>query len=88
MMTLREFKAKQLARLSRLEQELKTKYPEKKERVSQITTMLETKLMNLRIYTLADYLFSIVFASKEFYEFISLMPTEKEIDELLSSNDD
>lgn len=87
MMTLREFKAKQLVKLARLEQELRQKYPEKTKRIESLVTVLETKTMNLRIFTLADYLFSILLASKEFHEFLGLMPKEEEINELLSSND-
>lgn len=88
MVTLREFKAKQLVRLMRLKEELLRKYPARAERVNYIVDILATKLSVLRTYTLSDYLFTLYNASKEFPEFMDLIPREDEIDDLLSEKED
>ena len=88
MVTLREFKAKQLVRLMRLKEELLRKYPAQAERVNYIVDILAAKLSVLRTYTLSDYLFTLYNASKEFPEFMDLIPREDEIDDLLSEKED
>jgi len=82
-MTLREFKVKQLTKLKELEEQLISKYPEKTQRINEITSLLVAKLSHLRTYSLYDYLETIYLASREIPEFISLMPKEKEVEELL-----
>ena len=82
-MTLREFKAKYLARLLNLKKQLLEKYPDRAERINYIVDLLVTKLENLRTYTLTDYIATLYHASKEFKEIEQLIPTEKEINELL-----
>lgn len=84
-MTLREFKARQLVKIKELEEQLTIKYPDKEKRIEEITALLVSKLSYLRTYTLYDYLQTIYLASREFREFISLMPKEKEVEELLES---
>ncbi|MEM3924438.1 MAG: hypothetical protein QXZ48_09165 [Zestosphaera sp.] len=82
-MMLRQFKIKQLAKLKELEEQLVKQYPEKEKRVKEITALLLSKLSHLRTYTLYDYLETIYLASREFREFIELMPTTSEVEELL-----
>jgi len=81
--TLREFKAKYLARLLNLKKQLIEKYPEKRERVEYVVDVLVAKLENLRVFTLTDYLATLHHAAKEFREIEQLIPCEREIDELL-----
>ncbi|MEM3988563.1 MAG: hypothetical protein QXZ22_08230 [Sulfolobales archaeon] len=82
-MTLREFKVKQIIKIKELKEELVKKYPDKEKRVEEITALLLSKLSHLRIYSLYDYLETIYLASREFPEFISLMPTVQEVNKLL-----
>lgn len=82
-MMLRQFKIKQLAKLKELEEQLIKQYPEKEKRIKEITALLLSKLSHLRTYTLYDYLETIYLASREFREFISLMPTVQEVEKLL-----
>ena len=82
-MTLREFKTKYLAKLLNLKKQLLEKYPDRAERINYIVDLLVTKLENLRTFTLTDYLATLYHASKEFKEIEQLIPTEKEINELL-----
>jgi hypothetical protein len=81
--TLREFKAKYLAKLLNLKKQLLEKYPEKRERVEYIVDLLASKLENLRVFTLADYLFTLHLVTKEFSELEQMIPSEKEIEELV-----
>lgn len=83
MTSLREFKIKQLLMLKEIEQELMQKYPEKADGVKYIVDIITTKLDNLRVYTLYDYLRTIDLASTEFREFRKLMPKLEEVEELL-----
>jgi phage regulator Rha-like protein len=81
--TLREFKAKYLARLLNLKKQLLEKYPERADRVNYIVDLLASKLENLRTFTLADYLFTLHLATKELPELEQLIPAEEEVRELL-----
>jgi hypothetical protein len=81
--TLREFKAKYLAKLLNLKKQLIEKYPEKRERVEYVIDLLVAKLEHLRTFTLSDYLATLHHASKEFRELEQLIPSEKEVEELL-----
>jgi len=83
MTTLREFKAKYLARLLNLKKQLLEKYPEKRERVEYVVDVLVAKLENLRVFTLTDYLATLHHAAKEFREIEQLIPSEQEVEELL-----
>jgi len=85
--TLREFRAKQLASLLRLREELVSKYPEREERINHIVDLLAVKLHNLRRYTFNDYLFALYQASKEFPEFRGLVPSPEEVEELLEGEE-
>ena len=82
-MTLREFKAKYMAKLLHLKKQLVEKYPERAQRVEYITDILVAKLENLRIFTLTDYLATLHHATKEFKELEELIPSSQEIEELL-----
>jgi hypothetical protein len=82
-MTLREFKAKYLAKLLNLKPKLLEKHPERRDRVEHIVDLLASKLENLRAYTLPDYLFTLHLATKEFRELEELIPSTEEIQELL-----
>jgi hypothetical protein len=83
MTTLREFKAKYLAKLLNLKKQLVEKYPERAQRVEYITDILVAKLDNLRVFTLTDYLATLYHATKEFKEIEELIPPAEEIEELL-----
>jgi len=83
MTTLREFKAKYLAKLLNLKKQLLEKYPEKSERVEYIVDILVAKLEHLRTFTLTDYIATIYHASKEFREIEQIIPSEQEVNELL-----
>ena len=83
---LREFKAVTLAKLMKLNEELKAKYPAKASRVDELTDMIVAKLTNLRSYTMSDFLFLLYAASKEFPEFRQLIPDEKTVEELLEED--
>jgi hypothetical protein len=83
--TLREFKARYLAKLLNLKKQLLGKYPEKRERVEYIVDLLVAKLEHLRTFTLADYIATLYHAIKEIPELEQLIPTEEEIQELLEN---
>jgi hypothetical protein len=85
--TLREFKAKYLAKLLNLKKQLLEKYPERAERINYIVDLLAGKLEHLRTFTLADYLFTVHLAAKEFREIEQLVPSEQEINELLEGGE-
>jgi hypothetical protein len=86
--TLREFKAKYMARLLNIKKELLEKYPEKRERVEYIVDILVTKLEHLRTFTLPDYLSTVYYASKEFREIEQLIPSEEEVRELVEREEE
>ncbi|MEM0458931.1 MAG: hypothetical protein QXZ31_03610 [Thermofilaceae archaeon] len=86
-MKLREFKALSLSKLMSLAKELKTKYPDKRDRIDYIVNVLATKLQNLRVFTLTDYLFTLYLSSKEFKEFEELMPDERTVKSLLEEGE-
>ena len=86
-MKLRKFKARSMARLVEIKRELLSKYPDKAERVNYIVDLIATKLENLRTFALTDYIATLYHASKEFAEFEQLIPSSKEIDELLKSSE-
>jgi restriction endonuclease S subunit len=81
--TLREFKAKYLAKLLNLRKQLLEKYPERRERAEFIVDMLISKLEHLRTYTLSDYLYTLHLATKEFKELETIIPPSEEVEELL-----
>jgi len=81
---LREFKAKYIVILLNLKKQLLEKYSEKRERVEFIVDRLALKLRNLRVFTLSDYIASLYDAVKEFPELQALVPSEREVDELLA----
>lgn len=87
MTTLREFKAKYLARLLSLKKQLVEKYPEHRDRVEYIVDMLVAKLEHLRTFTLPDYLATLYYASKEFKELEELIPSPQEVEELLEEGE-
>jgi len=84
-MTLREFKAKYLARLLNLRKQLIEKYPDRADRIKYVVDILVSKLDNLRVFTLPDYLSTLYHATKEFKELEELIPPEDEIKELIKS---
>ena len=87
MTTLREFKAKYLAKLLNLKKQLLEKYPDRAQRVEHIVDTLVAKLEHLRVYTLPDYLSTLHLAAKEFREIEELVPSEQEVEELLERED-
>ena len=87
MTTLREFKAKYLAKLLNLKKQLLEKYPERRDRVEHVVDVLAAKLEHLRVYTLPDYLFTLHLAAKEFREIEELVPSEEEVRELIEGGE-
>jgi hypothetical protein len=85
--TLREFKAKYLAKLLNLKKQLLEKYPERAERVEHVVDVLVAKLEHLRTFTLPDYIATLHHASKEFREIEQLIPPSEEVEELLEHSD-
>jgi phage regulator Rha-like protein len=81
--TLREFKARYMAKLLNMKKQLLEKYPERAERVNYIVDLLASKLEHLRTFTLADYLFTLHLAIKEIPELEELIPTEEEVEKLV-----
>jgi hypothetical protein len=86
MSKLREFKSKYLSKLLELRKDLISKYPDRSERVKHVIDTLITKLYNLRVFTLSDYLHTLYQASKEFTELEQLIPSSEEIEKLLREN--
>jgi hypothetical protein len=85
LMRLSDFKAMYLAKLLELKRKLLEKYPNKKERIEYVCDLLANKLSNLRTITLADYIRVLYLAVKEFPEFKELIPSVKEVEEILRS---
>jgi hypothetical protein len=85
--TLREFKAKYLAKLLNLKKQLLEKYPDRRERVEHVVDVLVAKLEHLRTFTLSDYLFTLHLATKEFPELEQLIPPEEEVRKLLEHSE-
>jgi len=84
-MKLAKFRAKYMAKLQELKQRLLVSHPERKERIEYICDLLMSKLQNLRTHTVADYIFTIHLATKEFPELKELIPPTKEIEEILDA---
>ncbi|MEM4975945.1 MAG: hypothetical protein QXT64_01315 [Desulfurococcaceae archaeon] len=82
-MKMEKFKAVSIAKLNELLKKLKEKYPERAERVDYIVDVLMAKLHTLDKHNLHDYLFTLHLSSKEFKEFMELVPDEKTVVELL-----
>ncbi|MEM1928325.1 MAG: hypothetical protein QXS85_06310 [Acidilobaceae archaeon] len=83
-MGVEEFKTLGLARLEELRKSLKQRYPDRADRVDYIVDLLAVKLMFLSdIHGLSDYVFTVHLASREFEEFVELLPSEDELRELL-----
>jgi len=86
-MKLAKFRAKYMTRLQELKQSLLSQYPERRERIEYICDLLMNKLANLRTHTLADYIHTLHLATKEFSEFKELIPSAKEVEELLKGTE-
>ncbi len=81
---LREFKAKYATKIIELKKKLIEKYPDKRDRIENIIDLIMVKLERLRRYDLADYLFTLYHATKEFPELQELVPSSDDIEALLS----
>lgn len=86
-MRLSEFRAIYLNRLMIVRENLLIKYPNMKERIEYICDVLANKLSSLRTSTLADYIHTLYLATKEFSEFKELIPSKKEVEELLKGDE-
>jgi len=86
-MSLREFKARYMAKLMEIRKQISLKYPDPTGRAQYICDLLSIKLRSLRTFTLTDYLATLYDAVKEFKEFEALIPSEKEIKKLLGASD-
>jgi len=82
-MKLREFKAIMLAKILMIKKELLQKYPQRSERIEELTELLIHKTQNLRAFTLSDYIHTLYLASKEFAEFEKIIPLANMVEELL-----
>ena len=87
-MNLREFRALELTKLVKIKQELIKKYPDRAKRINEISDYIAAKLSTLRTYTLADLIFLLYNASKEFQEFAELIPDEKTVQELMRGGEE
>jgi len=75
---IEKFKAVQIAKLTQLKQHSDNK------RIAEIIDLyLIPKLQHLRAMDLADYIFTLYLASREFNVFEELIPSEQEVDELI-----
>jgi len=63
------------------------KYPDKRERIEELTDLLIHKTQNLRTFTLSDYIHTLYLASREFPEFEKIIPPADVIEELLRDED-
>ena len=72
------FKAVQIAKLTQLKQHSDNK------RIAEIIDLLIPKLQHLRAMDLADYVFTLYLASREFNVFEELIPSEQEVEQLLT----
>jgi hypothetical protein len=78
-MKLDQFKAIQIAKLN----QIKLQY-EDNARVQEIIDLyLVPKLQHLKTHALPDYVFTLYLASREFSVFDDLLPSEKEVDEMI-----
>jgi uncharacterized protein YlbG (UPF0298 family) len=76
---LTQFKTIQLSKLAQLKQQFADN-----QRIQEITDLhLIPKLQHLRAMDLADYIFTLYLASREFKVFEELMPSEEEVDALI-----
>jgi len=76
---LEKFKAVQIAKLTQLKQQHSDD-----ERIAEIIDLyLIPKLQHLRAMDLADYIFTLYLASREFNVFEELIPSEQEVDTLI-----
>jgi hypothetical protein len=78
-MSLDEFKAIQIAKLTQLKQQ----YADNARVQEIIDIYLIPKLQHLRAMDLADYIFTLYLASREFKVFEELIPSEQEVDALI-----
>jgi hypothetical protein len=79
-MSLGEFKAIQIAKLTQLKQ-----YADNQRIAEIIDLHLIPKLQHLRAMDLADYIFTLYLASREFSIFEELIPLEEVVDQLIEN---
>jgi len=82
-MKLRDFRAKEFAKLFEIKKELLEKYPEKADRIKFLCDTVASKLTKLRVYTLGDFMATLSSVVNEFKEFEALIPSTELIEELL-----
>lgn len=82
-----EFKARQLGRLYNLERRLLERYPDRAERVKYIVDLIANKTYSLKTHSLPDYLHTLLLARREFPEFEELIPSAREVEELLEGGE-
>jgi hypothetical protein len=84
-MNMTEFKIKYIIKLGDIEKELLIKYPDKKERIVSLCNLVESKLENLQLYNMHDYLATIFHAKQEFPEIWELWPWDYEVEQLIKN---
>lgn len=82
-MKLREFKARQIARLMELKKQMLITHVNKADRVEYVVNTLIAKLQKLRTYTINSYLLTIHAFAKEFPELEELIPDHATIERLM-----
>jgi len=83
---LAKFKSKYMSVLVQLKNELLQKYPDKADRINYIIDILMHKLYALKSHAVPDYLHTVYLTCKEFTELCTLIPSEKDVDELLKND--
>lgn len=85
MTPLREFKTRALIKLADLCEQLRSKYPDRSARASEVCDDLAKRVVNLRAYSLAYFTFLVIMYSKEFPELACLTPTHADLEKLETS---
>ncbi|MEM4913803.1 MAG: hypothetical protein QW579_06330 [Desulfurococcaceae archaeon] len=81
-MPLREFKAIQLSKLARLEDELLEKYKDRQDQVRNIIERIRKKTIALRRWNVLDYVATLYELSTMFPELKQLIPPKEAIEKL------
>ncbi|MEM4592468.1 MAG: hypothetical protein QW196_03620 [Sulfolobales archaeon] len=81
-MPLREFKAIQLAKLAKLEDELLEKYRDRQEQVRNVIERIRKKTIAMRRWSVLDYVATIYELSDLFPELKQLIPPKEAIEKL------
>lgn len=84
-MKIREYKIRNLALLAQLQDKLPQKYGSE---IEDIMERLIVKTHGLRIYTLGDYIVTVMHLSKKYPELKVLLPSAKQVEGLLKEKEE